>query len=536
MKIDESLYRIFLEEVNALETFRMAYAASHPGVPLDREDPDVKRLIEAMAFFSSRTRLAGSRNIIDTRRRIFQQFFPYLLTPMPSMSILQALPTRRIAETLFFPKGSEITVSPESGGAAIFRTLHDLRILPVSLVDFRMLLLPDKGFRLALRLRASFACNEEIGRFTFFINHLNDHETSQRVIHYLKCHLIRASVIFNEKATETTLGTPCNASFGPVTEDDDFSHPLQKERLFFHFPWQELFLHVQVSDQPHTWKDFTVCLDLDSGWPRNLVLTKDVFHIFAVPIINLRQAMGQPITCTGMRESHAVRDADLEYGFKLHSVLGVYEIAKGGMVPIKPGILSGAAPSYEINEVKDGGNRKNYYLNTHFPQAFQDPKTIATDALWMQPWFSETISQRLKVTPFSRSTVGLKWELPINPVPHSENLLQDNMDGFLHFLALSNKATLSRDDLMDILQTMGVMQQAQFKKICELLEDVRIERTLHQSSDLSGFMKHRYILCFQEYDPGLEPLIEVFQRHIENILDAWISSAKIEVRAEIAGR
>ena len=271
MKINENLYKIFLEEMNALENFRLTYAALRPGVPLDREDPDVKRLIEAMAFFSARTRIAGTRNITSTRLRLFQQFFPHLLTPMPSMAVLQALPTGQIAEPIFFPKGSEITVSPESGGVALFRTLHDLTIMPVSLSDFSILLMPGKGYRLALRLRASFARSEDIGRITFFVNHLNNYESSQLVLHNLKHHIKRASVLLDEKISETTIGEPCHVSYGMAPDDDDFTHPFQKERLFFHFPWQELFLNVDVPRPSRNWTDFTICLDLDAGWPRNMV-------------------------------------------------------------------------------------------------------------------------------------------------------------------------------------------------------------------------------------------------------------------------
>jgi len=535
MKIDESLYKAFLEEMNALENFRMAYASLHPGVPLDRDDPDVRRLIEAMAIFSARTRLAGTRNIVSTRRRIFQQFFRYLLAPLPSMAILQAIPTAQIAEPLFFPKGFEITVSPDSGGAAIFRTLNDLRILPISLSEFSTLLMPDKGYRLALRFRASFARSEEIGKITFFINHLNNYEASRLVLYNLKHHIKQASVVFDEKVYETTTGTPCNVTYGIESDDGDFSPPLQKERLFFHFPWQELFLNVHVPQPTRNWTNFTICLDLDSDWPRNLVLNQDIFQVFAIPIINLRQGMAQPVICSGMQEQYAIRNTDLEYGFELHSVLGVYEVTKEGMVPVKPGILSGAAPSYETEELTDTQGRKRNYLNLHFSQAFQEPKTVATDALWIQPWFSETILHRLTVSPFSRSTIGLKWELPVSPVPHAENLFQDNMDGFLHFLTLTNRATLNRDDLLDILQAIGIMRQATFRKLCDLLVDVRIEKAMQQGSDLSGLLRHRYILRFREYDLSLEPLMETFLAHVENILDAWISGAKIEVRKEIAG-
>jgi type VI secretion system protein ImpG len=535
MKIDEGLYKTFLEEMNALENFRIAYASLHPGVPLDREDPDVRRLIEAMALFSARTRLAGSRNISATSRRIFQQFFPYLLAPLPSMGILQALPTRQLVEPVFFPKGSEIALSPESGGAAIFRTLSDLRILPITLTKFSMLLLPDRGFRLALRLSASFARSEEIGRLSFCINHLNNYEASQMMLFNLKHHLRRASVVFDEKATETSSGIPCDVSFGMPEDEDNLAHPLQKERLFFHFPWQEVFLNVQVPQTTSNWSDFTICLDLGSGWPRNLVLNQDVFQLFAIPMVNLRQGMAQPVICNGTQERYAIRHPDMEYGFEIHSVRGVYEVAKEGMTFVKPGILSGSAPSYETEEQTDSQGRKHHYLHLHFPKAFEKPRTIATEALWFQPWFTEKISQRLTVTPFSRRTVGLKWDLLVNPVPHAENLFQDTIEGFLHFLTLTNRETLSRDDLMDILQVMGIMQQRQFQALCELLVDVRIEKSPLQDTHFSGLLKHRYILRFREYDPSREPLMEIFLTQVENILNAWISGAKIEVQKEIAG-
>ena len=534
MKIDESLYKTFLEEMNALENFRIAYASLHPGVPLDREDPDVRRLIEAMALFTARTRLAGSRNISATSRRIFQQFFPYLLAPLPSMGILQAQPSRQFVEPAFFPKGSEFLVSPESGGAAIFRTLRDLRILPVALAKFSMLL-PEKGFRIALRFSASFPRSEEIDRLSFCINYLNNFESSQMVLYNLKRHLKRALVLYDEKATETSSGIPCKVSFGMPNDADDFEHPLQKERAYFHFPWQELFLSIQVPRISKNWTDFTILLDLDSGWPRKLVLNQDVFQLFAVPIANLRQGMAQPILSDGTQERYAIRHPDLDYGFDVHSVRGVYEVTKEGMVFIKPGILSGTAPSYETEEQTDNQGRKHHYLNLHFPKAFEKSRTIATEALWFQPWFTESVAERLTVSPFSRRTVGLKWDLLVNPIPHVENLFQGSIEGFLHFLTLTNRETLSRDDLMDILQVIGVTRQKQFQALCDLLVDLRIEKTPLQDTSVTGRLKHRYILRFQEYDPSREPLMEIFLTQVENILNAWISGATIEVTKETAG-
>ena len=72
-----------------------------PGVPLDQEDPDVRRLIEAMAIFTARTRLAGTRHINARHRQILLQYFPFLLTPLPAMALAQAVLTGQLAEAVF---------------------------------------------------------------------------------------------------------------------------------------------------------------------------------------------------------------------------------------------------------------------------------------------------------------------------------------------------------------------------------------------------------------------------------------------------
>ena len=47
MQMNEKLYQAFLDEMHELENFRMDYASRHPSASLDRDDPDIKRLVEA---------------------------------------------------------------------------------------------------------------------------------------------------------------------------------------------------------------------------------------------------------------------------------------------------------------------------------------------------------------------------------------------------------------------------------------------------------------------------------------------------------
>ncbi|WP_300671480.1 type VI secretion system baseplate subunit TssF [Desulfoluna sp.] len=529
MRIDETLYQTFLEEMDELDRFRMSYTSLHPGAPLDREDPDVRRLIEAMALLSARTRLAGVRHNSATRRRIFQQFFPYLLTPLPSMAVLQAVPTGMFADTACYPKGSEIVLAPESGGTAIFQTLHTLNILPVVLDDLGTVQLPDAVTRLMLRLKTSFARNDEIGQLRFFINHLNDYETSLAIHSALQRHVLKATVVFDEHADQKTAGMPCDITFGRVQDEVDVTHPLEKERLFFHFPWQELFINIEVPQPVGSWTTFTLCLDLAPDWPVTLALTPELFHLFAVPIANLRQDMARPVLYTGTQELCGIYHPDMENGFELHSVQGVFEVTKTGMAPIDPGILFVSAPSWESEEITDSEGHKHHRLNLHYPTAFQDPKTLSINARWIQPWFSNTLSQRLEIAPFSRGTVGLDWRLALEPIPHVETPLQDNLDVFLRFLTLTNRSELSRNDLMDILQALGVKPQSRFGQILSLLADVRIETSARQE-DGEGTVKYVYWLYFDDYEPGFSALMALFLRHVEAILDAWIAGVGIEVR------
>jgi type VI secretion system protein ImpG len=535
MKTDDNLYKLFLEQMHELENFRMSYAALHPATPLDREDPDVRRLTEAMAYFAARTHMAGIRNIVDFRRRIFQQFFSYLLTPLPAMGIIRPKLTGQFSEPVSLPKGSEIALSSETKGTAMFRTLHDLRILPLSLVELKMLLLPNRGFRVLLSLRAPYSRSDDIGHLRFHINHLDDYQASLRVLHALKKHMRKASVVFDEKVSEETRGTPCEVSFGAPrdVDEEEWPHPLQKQRFFFHFPQQELFLTVQLPSQVRNWREFTIFFDLDSQWPRSMMLNQDVFQLFAVPIANLNRAMAQPVLSDGTRERYSIRHPEPEYKFHFHSTKGIYRVKDNSMVPMRAGILSGGSGSYEIEESVDSAGVRRNWLTLHFPEAFQEPQTIAIDALWLQPWFSEALAERLQAETFDRNIVGLNWELIGNIVPHAVNTFQAEMEGFLHLLTLKNKSALNLDDLQGMLQTLGSVHQGQFKRAYDLLTEVKVVETPLNKSGTPGMVKLVYHLHFKDFDASLLALVETFAAHVKNILDSWISEATVEVKVVV---
>ena len=535
--MDNQQYKAFLEEMNAMENFRMAYLADHPSIPLERDDPDVRRLIEAMAFFSARTHLAATRNIFATRLRWFQQFFPFLLSPMPAMGLVQIIPTGQFVESITLPMGSEMAISSESGGTATLRTLADLTIIPLSRHGSSMVDLPGGGYRWMMHLRTPYTRSDDIGRLSFHINHLFDYLASLRLLHALKHHLKRTAVVFDEKAGETSVGTPCKVTFG-LFEDKktttNWPHPIQKERLFFHFPTRDLFMNVSIPSTPRNWRSFTLMMDLDAHWPKNLRLKPDMFELFTVPIENLKHEMAQPVIFDGTRERVSIRHADPGKGFELHAILGVYQVEKDTLIPMKPGILSTEGGAYEIGISGQSDNRR-YWLNVHFPRAFQQPRTICVDAEWHQPWFSQAMPQRMKIMPFTRNVPGLKWEILGEFVPYTDAKIHENIDLFLHLLVLTSKFMLNTDDLKSLLAATGVFEKGQFKNAQEFLKDVRVEEAPLQEPRKGHLLKHVYYLKMNEFDEGIQPLVETFVEHLEAMLNAWISNNVVEVKLESGG-
>lgn len=116
MRMDEALYASFLEELQALEKFRLGYTALHPAAPLDGEDADVRRLTEAMALFTARTRRAGQRALEKSTLRLFQQHFAYLLNPVPAMAMVRAEPDARFVDAAELPRGTPFLLNPGEGG------------------------------------------------------------------------------------------------------------------------------------------------------------------------------------------------------------------------------------------------------------------------------------------------------------------------------------------------------------------------------------------------------------------------------------
>ncbi len=537
-----------LAELRALEAHRKGYQDSHPLARLNREDPDVDRLIEALAFFSLRTRQATLRNLRATFERLFRSYFDFLLTPLASMGMLQGAATAQRAEPAILPRGSEFLFTAQDGASAVFRTLQDVRILPISLRRVRQpLIRSDGGYRLILDFQAPSARLLQIGLLRLYINYLGDYVSGLRILHQLRIYTKRASIVYDRTTDVETQGEECTLSYGAVREvadNLDNIHPIEQIRRFFHFPEQELYLNIQVPPSSRPWTRFSICLDLDSRWPRTPHLNHDVFQLFVVPVVNLRRELAQPIVCNGTQDVYPIRHPSPGREFELRSVKGVYQITPQGLSALPQGNLTAAwaeqdlsssgQEGWEIEESTDEQGRSRHELIIRLPSAFAAPCKLAVDAYWYQPEFTRHAVGSLQVKLQSRHLEGLEWSALFGLRPEQKSPLREDFASLLQLLALKMKPTLGKQEIILMFQFLGTLREGPYKGIPSRL--LRVECEQMPDSALRGAgIKHVYIVDVNAYPPEDEALMWSFLCQMMHLLDSWNQDATVDLQLNTAG-
>jgi type VI secretion system protein ImpG len=538
MGATNQLYQDYLAELAALERFRQGFRHTYPGVPLEQEDPDVRRLVEAMAFFSIQTRHATLRNLRSTWLRLFSSFFNCLLEPLPAAGLVQATPTEKMVEAVVLPRGTELRLQPVGSEAGSFRLQRDLRVLPIFLEDTQVLRLADGGHRLILRFAAAFPRRDPVDVLSLHVRHLEEYGSSLAVHHALRKHLERVSVVYDERADERSTGARCEYSFAqePFAPDDAsvYGNPLHRARSFFQLPEQGLFLHVRVAPTRQAWSRFSLCLDLKKEWTVGRSLHPEFLHPFVAPVVNLKAAPAQPITLDGTRTEHPLLGLRNSRELRLHSVTGVYLQGPRGREPMRPAHVPGPGPSYELDEQLAADGSPLHQLLVRMPEAFLEPRKLHVDALWYQPRFASEATGRLDVSTPSVHVEGLRWRVVGDVQPPRDSPVRQDVSALVQLLSWKNRPTLERDELIALLSYLGTPVEGAFRPIIPLLRTLRAS-VLPDGALRGTGLRHVYEAQLAPFDPSQESLVACLLEQVLALLDAWNGEASVELRAAMAG-
>lgn len=536
--MDARLQEAFLSELEALEKFRVAYSGMYPQAPLASEDPDVRRLLEALALFTARTRLASQRNVEGALLRIIRQHFPYLLSPVPAMFMLRGTVSRSYVEVSTLPRGSQVNLvlrgdeakqTPDS--VFVFHTAASVRLLPIELEGVETFVAKGRrGARLALRFGTGYERHDEIEEISLHIDYLDDLHSSLLVLHALQANLLACSVVWTHAVDSSIKGDPCQVEFGAREPQDaelePLDHPLYRVRAALGCPQAALSMRITGIKSPRNWQNFSVVLDLGEDFPSNLQLNVDSFQLHVVPVVNVQRGTADPITHDGTLEQHRVLPSDPAAGFVPISLHAVYRKSPEGLVPLEPAILRGARDSYEAQlEGKDRARRA--YITLALPDAVEQPETVVVEALWHQPAVSEISAADCKVQLQDRYIQGVRWDCLGSVSAHLDSDIENDRQGMLDLLSIRGQRLLGLEELRFLLQAFGATREPACRRLIERMTDVRIVKL--PSARRANAIKHVYEVEYRDLLPTDMPRLQLLSLQLHKLLAAWAQDEVIEL-------
>jgi type VI secretion system protein ImpG len=563
-QIEPTLYEDFLAEMRALDEFRAHLSSRHPEARLRRDDPDVRRLLEATAYFTVRSRRHLVHNMEATWLRLFSDQFDPLLTTLPAAALVEAVVHPRRADVAVLPRGTALHLSDAQGRAGSFRTLDDLRVLPIEIQSAVLLQDPGGKYqRIAIELVSRFARREEVGLLRLHTRVVDDYAASASLLYQLRAHLLRAHVVFDSPRSAEQMGETCGVSYGSVYEPlqgmgsggqasgPETTHPLERTRSFFHFPERELFINLAVP-LPHgikSWQRLTIYLDLSADWPRRTI-DRDLFHLHTVPVCNIRREWAMPVTCDGTQDALPIRHPNPEHGFALRSVLGVYVARESGLVPLRTSLLpeppEGSAadmepaedgPGYQIEERQTPSGARPY-LVVRAPAALLQPLRLHVDALWYQPGFAERVFREespLSTALAGRTLEGIGWAVLGGLRAEGSSPLRGDVSSLLRILSMSMRPVLNESELRWLMQLLiGSTGPAVYRRLPSRLQGLRW--SLSPDSALRGSgTRHIYSLQLP-IEPGDlgedEAIVHAFLCWVHTVLDVWNQDSTVDLKVD----
>lgn len=526
MKLNEKLYQRYLEELQTLENFKSFHSSRYSNIMKDvMEDPATKHLMEVLAFFTARNHLHGENIILNLYRRLFRQYFPFLWSPLPSMGIIQLSPSKDLVETIECREGTEISLQTQEEKRAYFRTMEEVKVLPIHPTRFHFEFGKEKESLFKVQFSAPLSIDEEVGKFRLYINHLNYFPSSLSLAMALRHHLKKIVVIYDQSEFEDNKGQNCSFDFGTPQKGKLFNHPIETLRSKLHLPEQENFININVPLHTKRWHTFTLCFHLGTKWPKSLPLSKDSFIPFAVPIINLQKKQAELIRCDGTKDDYPILYPSTVEGYALHSVLGVYSIENHKTTPLKPGILANDKGAYEIDAIFDETHSIQYRLQLNIPEAFKSSKLITIEALWYQPWFDE-IEYTVKPTIQNQILKQIHPRIIGKLCSPEDQAGLFDIPFLTRLLALKNQTRLDLNDIIFLMNTLKTHKRSYFNDLAHLATDLAVNQ---QNSSFSFATAHEYRFLLEKLDDKNRDLSLTYFRYIKQFLDLWLPNVEVAV-------
>jgi type VI secretion system protein ImpG len=558
---DSNVFDEFLEELQSLNDFRSEYASRYEFEGLGRDDPDVERLIEAMAFYRARTRSTVEGGIREHQLRALEQLFPYLLSPLPAMGILYAHLASNMTDTRVLPARSEITVTaPEDaapeGAPCLFRTSRELLVFPLHIVERSVRLsrnyptgaiveaasgtLPVSPWTLHVDIAPSPNGRETkryyddpargLRELRLYMDPKGDVLTALRLYDALQRHCRGVLVRVIAEGSERYRTGPVRVRFGTKLDEPEgpSDNPIESTRRAIHFPLAQLYLVVPLLGLPSEWNRLVLEFLLDEGWPPGLQALDSSFVLGGVPIENLVTRTAEPLSVDGTSLRYVVASAEDPTRWKAREIHGVYATD-----PNVPGIRKTLLPRSLLDDgytaiARGRGLAREVWLETESVMGVVDaPATLYVEADWYSPELSLPSSRSAVVRADGHDLGPLCWKI-LEPLrtPRDSPLLAD-VQLLERLLELQGKPPNSARELKLLFKILGVDDSELFSRIPRYIERV-VSTLLPDLQSHQGSLRS-YDVTLGQVPSVLVPAARLIFSLLPRFLATWTEDADVRV-------
>jgi hypothetical protein len=484
-----------------------------------RQDPDVARLIESVAYFSQHAAKQASASIHDTVRELATGPFESFDRPLPAQVFVSAGQDSQRLAPLDFPAGTTFELSDNNQNRAIYASTRPLRILPIRLEHGQMRPSPQGNLRIVLRFRSRVPVDLSGETIALQVLSVNDAGASLRLVFLLRRHLRSIRLLQKEEPSVWDQGEPCGYAF----EDPHASHhaaaslgPFDDLRRVLAQPLHLCGLRITLPPFESRAETFELRLELDEAWPNEEIVSARNFALHCVPLENRFPGVAAPIFCDGTQKEFdivALQPADAV----LHHIVGVYEGTKNGPEWLPPAHV--ATSNRWWTKRKSGGDPWESVdrLHVHLPRAFLRPVPITVQGQWMQPATCSRMHGPLRVRLYESAVEGLAWQTILPPTRSRPSPAGQQPDRVLQAMAWRSRRFLPLAGLRSIVRLLGIHDDHPCAPLLDVLVDIRGEE-VHDPQSGSPRLDVQ-ITCgdFADDDLGLMCLLLLVVSHVHRV-------------------
>ncbi|KJZ14719.1 type VI secretion lipoprotein [Marinomonas sp. S3726] len=372
------------------------------------EDPNISRLIDAMALLTAKTEKRIDEQFPELVQGLFSLLYPGYLQVSPSYTVLELeADPDKLSDIVFLPNGSPLTLPVKSGHECEFTTVSDLQILPLEITQVKAQAAPfnfitpsqlkhsDSVIQIELSALENMFSQIAFNDFNFYIRGFENNSASVIDLLLLQTEVISVFHGDQQKVIEVDRLVSRIA-------DEDFqwlpkyaSHFKGYDLLRDYFTYPDKSAFFSIKSLGRELSEFSTDKVTINFFVKQLpaeflrLFDKSVFALNAVPSINLFETRGEPLNYDFSKLALPVV-ADVNAGEQLEivSVESVSEVLPTGEIALSPVYESGywhddKSPQWQAKQYWNEQGKRHIDLSISYP--------------YSQPSDSIVLSMMLKV-------------------------------------------------------------------------------------------------------------------------------------------